>query len=111
MPKVVINTCWGGFGLSDAAHRRLGSVYVEADDTEFGFGYWNTTPWDEGLDRDTLEFRALPALVDVVELLCDEANGSSARLRIVDVPDDARQPYITDYDGRETVRESHRVWR
>ena len=111
MPKVVINTCFGGFGLSDAAHRRLGSVYVEADDTEYGFGYWNTNPWNQGMESYEMEYRSLPALVDVVELLGDEANGSSARLRVVDVPDDAIMPYISEYDGRELIRETHRVWR
>ncbi len=110
MPKMVINTCWGGFSLSDAAHRRLGSVYVEADDTEYGFGYyWNTNPWSQGMESHELEYRSLPALVEVVELLCDEASGSYARLRVVDVPDDA-EVYISEHDGVETVREVHRSW-
>jgi len=111
MPKMVINTCYGGFSLSDAAHLRLGSVYVEADDTEYGFGYWNTNPWNQGMESHEMDYRSLPALVEVVELLCDEASGAHARLKVVDVPDDANMPYISEYDGREQVRESHRVWR
>ena len=62
MPKMVINTCYGGFSLSDAAHRRLGSVYVEADDTEYGFGYWNTNPWNQGMEQDSWSTAACPLL-------------------------------------------------
>ena len=109
MPKMVINSCWGGFGLSPAAHARIGSVYVKSDDAEYGIGYWDTSSWNQGLEQDSPEFRSLPALVEVVELLCDEASGSHSRLRVVDVPDDA-EVYISEYDGRETVREVHRSW-
>ena len=109
MPKMVINSCWGGFGLSPAAHARLGSVYVKSDDAEYGVGYWDTSSWNQGLDQNGPEFRSLPALVAAVELLCDEASGSYSRLRVVDVPDDA-EVYISEYDGRETVREDHRSW-
>ena len=87
----------------------IGSVYVKSDDAEYGVGYWDTSSWNQGLEQDSPEFRSLPALVEVVELLCDEASGSYSRLRVVDVPDDA-EVYISEYDGRETVREVHRSW-
>ena len=99
LTKVVINTCYGGFGLSDEVHRLLGSIY---DD------YWDTSPWDEGHHIDSLAFRMLPDLVAAVELLGEAANGDCAELEVVSVPSDA-DIYITDYDGVETLREG-RVW-
>lgn len=105
MPKMVINKCFGGFSLSAAAHKRLGSVWVECDPG----GYWDTSSWDEGLDNSSPAYRSLPALVAVVELFCEEADGRYARLRVVDVPDDA-EVYISEYDGSETIREVHRRW-
>jgi len=105
MTKMVINKRFGGFRLSAAAHNRLGSVWVDGDVS----GYWDTSPWDEGLDDFTPAYRSLPALVAVVELFCEEANGRYAYLKVVDVPDDA-EVYISEYDGKETVREVHRMW-
>ena len=108
--ELVINTCFGGFSLSRAAHSRLGSVYVEAQEDPFiTVGYWDTSSWDQGLDNYTVEYRSLPALVDAVKLLCAKAAGSHARLKVVEVPDDAKV-YISEYDGREVVREVHRAW-
>ena len=85
--KVVINRCYGGFGLSDKAAAILNS----------------DTP-DYGLDR------ADPKLVEVVEKLGVDANGRNALLKVVEIPDDVTW-FIDDYDGIETIRETHRVWR
>ena len=84
--KIVINTCFGGFGLSEKAKKRLGIQY------------------DFDIDRND------PNLVKVVEELGGEANDRFAQLKVVDVPDDV-QWIITDYDGIEQVEEVHRIWR
>lgn len=88
--KVVINRCFGGFGLSPAAYKELG---LEWDG--FGFAY----------DKD----RANPALVNVVEKLGEKANGAYADLCIVEIPPRVKWE-ITDYDGYEQVEEVHRTW-
>lgn len=59
--------------------------------------------------NDSIEFRSDPVLIKVLEELGDDANGHSAAIEIVDVPDDANV-YIDNYDGLETVREKHRRW-
>ena len=82
--KVVINTCYGGFNLSDKAMDIL-RVY----------------PWD--IERTD------PNLIKVVENLGEEANGPSSRLKVVEIPDDVDW-YIEDYDGVETIHEKHRIW-
>lgn len=83
MPKVVINRCYGGFGLSEAAYTELG---LEWDNGGFAFE----------------EDRANPRLVAAVEKLGDAASGDCAELRVVDVPDgDAWE--IHSNDGKESV--------
>ena len=91
--KVVINTDFGGFGLSEAALKRYKELHgaVPKD--------WYT--WD--IDRND------PHLVQVVEELGDAASGELARLRIVEIPDDIEWS-IHDYDGVEHVEEVHRTW-
>jgi hypothetical protein len=90
--KVVVNRCYGGFGLSEAAYKEIG---LEWD----GYGY----------DYSEHEKRTAPELVAVVEKLGEEANGSLAYLEIVDIPDDISWE-IHNYDGKETVRECHSSW-
>ena len=83
MPKVVINTCWGGFGLSDQAHREMG--------------------YSRDIKRDD------PKLVAIVERLGEAANGEFAKLKVVEVPDGV-EIEIVEYDGWEHVAEAHRTW-
>ena len=86
--KVVINDCYGGFGLSNKALDMLG---LNSDSI---------------FDRD----RANPKLVEVVEKLGEEANGFCASLRVIEIPNDVKEWYIDDYDGVETIHEKHRYW-
>jgi hypothetical protein len=86
--KVVINDCYGGFGLSKKALDMLG---LKSDSI---------------FDRD----RANPKLVEVVEKLGEEANGFCASLRVIEIPDDVKEWYIDEYDGVETIHEKHRYW-
>ena len=90
--KVVINTCFGGFGLSDEALAR----YNELAGTNLE--YWSYK-----------EERNNPLLVQVVEELGAKANDTFADLKIVDIPDDVEW-YIHEYDGLESVCEQHRTW-
>lgn len=91
--KVVINTCYGGFGLSELAYQKLG------------------IPWDSygyvfsGPNQD----RADPKLVAVVEELGPAASGALAKLQVIEVPDGVSW-HIEEYDGREWVAEDHRTW-
>ena len=92
--KVVINRCFGGFGLSAEAKAELRRRWPECPD------YF-------GLDEDA---RSNPDLVAVVEELGEEANGRFSSLAVVEVPDDAKW-HIEEYDGFEHVAENHRTWR
>jgi hypothetical protein len=93
MPKVVINACFGGFGLSDAA---LDEYKSRKDITDPNFYYYD-------IPRDC------PVLVAMIEEQGNAVDGQFAELRIVDVPDDVNW-YIEEYDGNEHVAERHRTW-
>lgn len=90
---VVINTCYGGFGLSDEAIDR----------------YMNLTGFKEkdfchrDLPRDD------PYLIQVVKELGSRASGSCANLKIVEIPGDVSW-HIAEYDGNEWIAEDHRTW-
>jgi hypothetical protein len=92
MTKIVINQCFGGFGLSKRAFEALG---LEWD----GYGYL----------KDDWERRDDPALVEVVERLGPAASGPLARLVVVEIPDDVEWE-IDDSNGMETIQEKHRAW-
>ena len=114
--KIVINRCFGGFSVSTAVvlrMRELGSEFAikkvvlvgEAyDDGEVckPFGDMDSN-YLTGLDRND------PILVQAVEELGEAASGSLAKLKIVEVPDGTNYE-IDEYDGMETVEESHNSW-
>ena len=92
--KVLINRCFGGFGLSDEAI----NLYKERSGSANDIRWWHDDVRDD------------PILVDIVEELGERANSWASKLEIVDVPD-GYDYWIEDYDGRETlhlkIRESH----
>ena len=93
MNKVVINNCYGGFGLSEKAVQRyqeLSGVVLKSWETPCGIA-WAT----KDIPRHD------PALVQVVEELGKCANGKFACLGTVEIP--GNRYYITEYDGVEEV--------
>ena len=88
--KVVINKCFGGFGLSKEAYKFL------------------NIPWD-GYGFEFIEDRSNHTLVKCVEALGDEASGSFAKLKVVEIPDGVEWE-IDEHDGMERVAEKHRKW-
>jgi len=88
--KVVKNSCYGGFSLSEEAYNYL------------------DLPWD-GYGYDFNNHRDNPKLVEVVETLGTKASGTCANLVIVEIPDDVEW-FIDEDDGWETIRENHKTW-
>ena len=84
MNKVVINNCYGGFGLSEKAIKR----YQEISGKNYPDMSWDVSRHD-------------PALVKVVEELGEEANGRNACLTVEEIP--GNRYYITEYDGIEEI--------
>ena len=53
--------------------------------------------------------RADKILIQVIEELGDDANGQCANIEIVEVPEDVEWE-IDEYDGKESIHETHRSW-
>lgn len=86
--KVVINSCYGGFGLSEAAVALYNAIAVI-----------------EGMDAFESDYdiaRHCPVLVRVVEELGDAASADYADLCIVQIPGDRYK--IREYDGYESIQ-------
>lgn len=129
--KIVINKCFGGFGLSEKAmvayaarkgialypdSKTLHTVYWTIPDfpaevryrdpgyEAYSKAYSEHTMCDRDIDRDD------PDLVAVVEQLgSQEASDRYAELEVVEIPDGVEYE-ISDYDGREHIAEKHRTW-
>ena len=93
MPKIVINTCYGGFGLSESS---LEDYKKRKNITDENFYHWD-------IPRDC------PHLVAMVEEGGTDVDGIYSELKVVDVPDDVNW-FIHEYDGMEHVAERHRTW-
>lgn len=108
--KVVINRCYGGFGLSHEAIMRYaelkGFENFTFEEGKFFSNYYHVG--DEFFYSYNIE-RNDPVLIQVVEELGENASGHCAELKIIEIPDDIFWE-IHDYDGRESVVESHRSW-
>lgn len=131
--KVVINTCFGGFGLSDEAYEKLIEwgipvrKYIEQKQDPITKLYLpehannGKVIFDNTLDDDPNlasgrywetwlgDDRTHPLLVRVVEELGAKANGMYADLKVVEVPINIKW-HIEEYDGAEHVAENHRTW-
>ncbi len=137
--KIAINRCYGGFGLSRKAIRRIAEIngkecfffnmvgshtptYVPIPDEDpepilcFAFDVPNPGEHEDNEDfwKDHyLDYgspeRNDPVLIQVIEELGDEASGVCAKIEIVDVPEDVSWN-IQEYDGQEWVAEEHRTW-
>lgn len=117
--RIVINRCYGGFGLSDEAIELYAelkgiilvkSIYPNTDgplDTK-EFYFINVVAEGNMFEEYDIE-RDDPALVEVVIQLKDRANGNHAELMVVEIPADVSWN-IANYDGYEHVEETHRVW-
>ena len=91
--KIVINRCYGGFGLSERAQKRYKEIA----------GITNQDWYDGEVDRDD------PYLVQVVEEMGEAADGGFANLMVVEIPADVNWE-IDEYDGIEHIAEVHRTW-
>ena len=135
MQKIVINKCFGGFGLSHKAVMRYAelkgitlfpyiddiskSVYKERatiDNPEILIHYYkkphDEVSKDEGNDcyfneRDIP--RDDPLLIQIIKEMGKSANARFAKLKVVKIPDNIDWE-IDEYDGSESIEEKHRSW-
>jgi hypothetical protein len=138
MTKIVINRCYGGFGLSPKAEaeylKRKGKqvffykenyerniwIKVTNPDQLTMFYHVFTIDLGESVPND-IKYSAKdyfscysiprddPDLVAVVEELGEESWGACAKLSVVEIPDDVDWE-IDEYDGMECISEKHQTW-
>ena len=83
--KIVINTCYGGFGLSDKADKIMDERSASYKEDGWYF-----------VERHD------PILISVVEMLGKEADGTCSELEIIEIPDGLSYD-IREYDGYESL--------
>ena len=128
--KIVINRCYGGFGLSEKAVMRyaeLAGLTLYPFENSFGFMEYYKVPKEEFdlIEKEnpraystlnSLMFfeshiaRTDPLLIQVIEELgSEESSDVAAKLKIVEIPDGIEWE-IDEYDGVEKIVEKHRSW-
>lgn len=129
--KVVINSCYGGFSLSNKAYAELIKLGVPLKEyvqqkRDLVTGRYLPEPANDGevifqsttdfsilgryWDNWTRDNRTHPLLIQVIEQLgTEKASGDCAKLKIVEIPDDVDFE-IDEYDGIESIHEKHRSW-
>ena len=100
MNKIVINRCYGGFGLSDAALEWLrdrGCIELVLYKGDFPglMGKYDYPHFPDDWSRHH------PLLVVCVETLGEEASDSTAQLEVVTINDNRYR--IDEYDGMESA--------
>lgn len=118
--KVVINSCYGKFSLSEKAFseylkRKRAKCVSPAN--EFGWTKFtenlisgkNYISHYDYVSPSNLTTREDPDLIEIIENLGEESFGMFASLKIVEIPDDVKYE-ITEFDGLETIREKCRTW-
>lgn len=135
--KVVINKCYGGFGISPKAVIRYAEIagfnvypyqperhdfnqikrWNKGDDNIVI--YWlkqdiGDNPTSDELNKaewfhcDEIE-RNDPVLIQVIEELGEKSFGWASKLHIIEIPDGVEYQ-IEEYDGMEHIAEKHRTW-
>ena len=112
--KIVINKCYGGFGLSEEAvllyAKKKGLNLIVERDKGLKINHYYLNEKKDGnyfSERDIQ--RNDPILIEVVNELGEKADGFCSELKIVEIPDDVEW-IIEEYDGKEWIAEDHRRW-
>ena len=114
--KVVINSGYGFFGLSDEAHtlyaKLKGYKLTKIGNDNYFQTFYKNEVKDENLVDDWTFDRSDPDLVKVVETLGEKSgHGKNIKLKVVEIPDDVKWYIETSDLGFEWVAECHRTWK
>lgn len=136
--KLVVNKCYGGFGLSpiaiieylklkgkecffykknydDKLYHRVELHKASSYDVTLTKDYGETVKDDwKYFESDYFYYgnveRNDPDLIKAIETIGEKkSSGSLSNLKVVEIPDDIEWK-IDDYDGIETIHEKHRSW-
>ena len=77
--KIIINKCFGGFGVNEEIEEKLGLT-----------------------EMDEEEIRYNPELIALIES-GEDVSDEFANLKVVELPDNCTDYYIDEYDGNESI--------
>lgn len=77
--KIIINTCFGGFGVREDIEKKLGLDKINEN-----------------------EIRTNPELIAMIEA-GEDVDGYCAELEVVEIPDNATDYHLGEYDGMESI--------
>ena len=107
--KIVINKCYGGYGLSSEAIE----LYLTKKNIPIEINASHSTGYNKYyIVEDNYTFnewyirRHDPILVEVVEELGEKSWGTNAELKVIEIPDNCHYQ-IDEYDGMESYPE---IW-
>lgn len=131
--KIVINNCFGGFGISDEGfelYLKKKGVKFYKEEGFLGSSYYTVPPekyhrLSEKWSKEDGDYRRInsknwylsyrdiertdPILIEVIKELKNKASENFAKLEIIEIPDN--QEYeINDYDGLETVYSAEKLF-
>jgi len=111
--KIVINKCFGGFGLSplaieEYAKRKGITLYTDEGKTGQYDSRYTDKEKTEFFSYDDIP-RNDPVLIEVVETLGPKAEGAYSELKVVEIPNDVNWE-IEEVDGNERICEKYRTW-
>jgi hypothetical protein len=127
--KIVVNRCFGGFGVSIAAMKdmigRCSHVTAHEPIEYYGskkrweedkkcpynrsYRYFDNRGWPVTDEHQDDGARTCPILIETVERMGKDSFGKHALLDIVEIPDNI-QFEIEEYNGDESIHEKHRSW-
>lgn len=134
--KIILNKCYGGFDVSDAAYRLYAKkkgvnlynynndikldTYVKGKSRFGDSDCYFTKDYGPKVHKKDIDWahdflylnsrnRTDPVLIEVIEELGENASGPCGRLVVVDIPDDMDW-VIDNFDGIETLRANVPVW-
>ena len=127
--KIILNKCFGGFGLSYEAHKLyankkglklykykandfISNKYIKVEEDDM-MTYYFTKDFGEEIELNdevynkyclnlTSKNRTDKTLIEVVEELGQKANNGFSELEVVEIPDNCYYK-IDEYDGIETI--------
>ncbi len=135
MKKIVINRCYGGFGLSSDAMKELIRLECPAIKMMTEYEYTGgrldsfisnekkqsiSDGYEVGWIEDVLykdgnvymyedKVRDDPTLIQIIETMNEKASGKMSELKIVEIPENIEYE-IEEYDGLEWIAEAHQIW-
>ena len=111
--KIIINRCFGGFSVSNAAAlkcRELGADWAQWPSSVLKDEKYpddsRVSPFDNVWNDGA---RTCPHMIALVEEDSEFASGSCANLVVVEIPDDTEYE-ISEYDGQERIGPPIEYW-